>query len=167
MGTLFRVEVSPANGAAPWTVRRRYNQFFDFFSLVRPRLGRLALASFPRKGFRPCIGDRLESRRSSLEVWLNEVLRQAQASDFELLDALCLFVTGPVEHPLPQERDTEMDDTQRWRRRGGVVASETLLSRPDRAPPVVEPPAVIPQDPSSRAEVAQTDSVISNVLVSD
>jgi len=76
--TFFRVKVAPSSGREPWEVERRYQQFHDLFRTLRPARGQLGV-SFPRKHLRVLAGDRLETRRRGLEVWLGEVVREAQS----------------------------------------------------------------------------------------
>jgi len=90
--TYFRVEVTPADGRSPWTVRRRYQQFHELYTAVRPATNHLAAMSFPRRHLRPCVGERLENRRRGLETWLSEVVREAQSRQPGWLKPLCDFL---------------------------------------------------------------------------
>eukprot|EP00928_Gymnodinium_smaydae_P042383 TRINITY_DN28552_c0_g1_i1.p1 TRINITY_DN28552_c0_g1~~TRINITY_DN28552_c0_g1_i1.p1 ORF type:complete len:395 (-),score=40.97 TRINITY_DN28552_c0_g1_i1:31-1215(-) len=90
--TLFCVEVAPADGGQPWVVQRRYSEFRDLYTKVAPAANRFAAVSFPRKHARKVTGARLESRRRSLEVWLRELLREAQSRERAWLGPLFEFL---------------------------------------------------------------------------
>lgn len=148
--TLFRVEVSPVGDLPLWNISRRYQQFHDFYSSIRPQLGELAVACFPRKTFRPCAGPKLEERRRSLEVWLNELVRQAQSREPWLMQHLCAFFDFET-HTAPPPAD--LSDASRWSRRaarelgappGGLAPDAAALgfeATPAPGSPGAEPPA--------------------------
>lgn len=84
----FTVVVQPLDGGAPWTVSKRYNDFYYLNAFLRgakPHNWDLTAcathlnpnAIFPRKHITGCEGWKLENRRAKLEAWLMRVVCQS------------------------------------------------------------------------------------------
>merc|ERR1712061_385488 len=90
--TVFRIDVTPANGGPPWEVWKRYQQFHDLYVGLHPVGNHLAAVAFPRKHLLACTGRKLEARRQGLEAWLMEVVREAQSREPQWFRPLCVFL---------------------------------------------------------------------------
>jgi len=93
----YHVRIVPADGAAPREVLRRFEDFQDLYRRVRPSASVLVKMCFPRRRLLQVNERQFEKRRRGLEVWLMEVVREAQCQDRDWQVPLQdFFWNGPV-----------------------------------------------------------------------
>merc|ERR1712232_1552465 len=90
--TFFGVRITPADASEAWMIQRRYQDFRKLYNQIQPETGHLAAVSFPRKLLGQCVGRKLELRRQGLELWLSEVVREAQLRQPGWLEPLSTFL---------------------------------------------------------------------------
>jgi len=97
--------VPPAGDArAPWNLTHySYHHFHDLLDDLGPPANCMDNAPFPRKHVFACRGAKLEERRAGLEVWLQELLRQNEASFTPWSQKLVDFFEATREPKLPRE----------------------------------------------------------------
>ena len=90
--TMFYVECTN-RGRPPWTVRRRYSEFHTFFTALKKqhRLDPTGI-SFPPKKLGKLTKEQIETRRSVLNSFLNELLDRRQTLSEGSAHALATFV---------------------------------------------------------------------------
>lgn len=131
--TYFAIDVVPTQGS-PWRVLRRYRDLRTFMEQVGRR------HPFPRKHWCCCQGDRLEVRRSGLEVWLNAVIRDHQqslpakniAAWQSFLETGAMALLQPVAAPAPGAAASGSSQVVPVQLPPGIVSGQTIkFAAPD------------------------------------
>lgn len=91
--TYFGVEVVRPKGGSTYRLKRRYNDFKALAEQLGGDSKSFVNAPFPRKTFRKVVGERLEARRASLELWLSTIV-QHPLSNSDWHGPLAEFLEG-------------------------------------------------------------------------
>jgi hypothetical protein len=79
-------------GRPPWTVRRRYSQFYSFFLDLKKKGLDCDGINFPKKQFGKLNTEQIEKRRAALNDFLNDLLHRRRKLTGDCIAALGTFI---------------------------------------------------------------------------